>query len=138
MALDIDLGAGAQLVFNTPILVGTMKNTAAVNEGLRRAILAAESRDKGVRVSNIGGWQSAPTLLDWAVPEIATLKEWIDRAVVRLSSLPASAPVKVEYTVYGWANVNRRGDYNQLHNHGEDHWAVVYYVSCGEPSRAIA
>lgn len=133
MALDIDLSSGVQLVFNTPILVGTMKNAAAVNEGLRRAILAAESRDQGVQVSNIGGWQSAPTLLDWPVPEIATLKEWIDQAVVRLSSLPASAPVKVEYTAYGWANVNRRGDYNQLHNHGEDHWAVVYYVSCGEP-----
>ena len=73
MAFDIDLSSGVQLVFDTPILVGTMKNAAAVNEGLRRAILAAASRDRRVQVSNIGGWQSAPTLLDWPVPKIATL-----------------------------------------------------------------
>ncbi len=133
MTLDIDLGSGASLVFNTPILVSAMKNVSAVNEGLRRAILVAEKREEGVQVSNIGGWQSAPTLLDWPVPEITTLKGWIDEAVVRMTSLPASAPITVEYTAYGWANVNRNGDYNRLHNHGEDHWAVVYYVGCGEP-----
>lgn len=133
MALDIELGSGVSLVFTTPILIRKMRDVDTINENLRRAILKAEAEDKGSQFSNVGGWQSAATLLEWPIPEIGTLRGWIEEATIQMSSLPFQAPVSLEYRAGAWANVNRNGDYNRIHSHGEDHWAVVYYVSCGEP-----
>lgn len=133
MALDIELGSGVNLVFSTPLLIRTMPEAEQVNTALRTAVLKAEAADNGVRVSNVGGWQSNATFLRWPVPEIAALKAWVDDAVVHMSRLPFSDAMPVEYSAYGWANVNRNGDYNRVHNHGEDHWACVYYVDCGRP-----
>ena len=41
---------------------------------------------------------------------------------------PASAATP-QYKASAWANVNGHGDYNQLHAHPRNHWAVVYYVA---------
>jgi uncharacterized protein (TIGR02466 family) len=133
MALDVELGAGINLVFCSPLLIRTMSETGQVNAALRAAILEAEAAGSGVKVSNVGGWQSDTTFLQWPVPEIATLRTWINDAVVHMTRLPFSEPVPVEFSAYGWANINRNGDYNRVHNHGEDHWACVYYVDCGQP-----
>jgi uncharacterized protein (TIGR02466 family) len=139
MALDVELGAGVNLVFSTPVLIRTMSDAEPVNAALRAAILKAEATDSSVQVSNVGGWQSDTSFLQWPIPEIATLRTWIDDAVVHMSRLPFSEPAPVEYSAYGWANVNRNGDYNRVHNHGEDHWACVYYVDSGQlaPGRAM-
>ena len=40
-------------------------------------------------------------------------------------------PPRVRYRAYGWANINRPGDYNMLHVHPGNHWSVVYYVATG-------
>ena len=132
MAIDVELGSGVNLVFTTPILMRKMTDAAMVNDKLRRAILKAEAEDKPVAGSSVGGWQSSPNFLDWPIPEIATLKSWIDGAITHLSCLPAGETLKVAYTAHGWANVNRNGSYNRAHNHGDVHWACVYYVECGE------
>ncbi len=132
MSLDIDLGSGVSLIFGTPILIRKPPDADAINGPLRNAILKAEAEDKGVQFSNADGWQSAPTLLEWPVPEIATLSEWIEKATLHMASLPFKEPLTLDYKAYGWANVNRNGHYNTLHNHGEDHWAFVYYVDCGK------
>lgn len=134
MALDVELGSGVNLVFTTPILLRKMTDAAVVNDKLRAAILKAEAEDEPVAGSSVDGWQSVPNFLDWPVPEIATLKSWIDEAITHLASLPAGKPLAVRYRANGWANVNRNGSYNQAHNHGDIHWACVYYVDCGEPA----
>lgn len=131
MPLDIDLGSGVSLLFGTPVLIRKLPDADAMNGPLRSAILKAEAEDKGTQFSNVGGWQSAPTLLEWPVPEIATLRQWIEKATICIAGLPFKEPIRLEYHAYAWANVNRNGDYNTLHNHG-DHWALVYYVACGE------
>jgi uncharacterized protein (TIGR02466 family) len=43
----------------------------------------------------------------------------------------AEPPQRVTYRAYGWANVNRAGDYNMFHLHPGNHWSVVYYVATG-------
>jgi uncharacterized protein (TIGR02466 family) len=36
--------------------------------------------------------------------------------------------------VSGWANLNRKGDYNTVHNHPNALWSGVYYVDPGDNS----
>lgn len=134
MTLDIHLGAGAHLVFNTPILILDKSAEAAeLNQSLRAAILEKERESKGRTISNVGGWQSAADVLEWPLAEIAVLKSWIKEAVEQMCSLPQPEPVETDFEAYAWANVNRNGDYNSAHNHDVAHWAVVYYVSRGQP-----
>lgn len=134
MTLDIHLGAGAHLVFNTPILILDKGAVASeLNQGLRRAILEKERESKGRTISNVGGWQSAADVLEWPIKEIAVFKGWLREAVEQICNLPQPERVEVDFEAYAWANVNRDGDYNSAHNHDVAHWAVVYYVSRGQP-----
>jgi uncharacterized protein (TIGR02466 family) len=122
--------------FGTPILKRAVATAATINVGLERAILARAEQGAGNRISNVGGWQSPPDLLDWPEPEISLLVQEADRAIQQISALPAMLahqpdPPRVRYRAYGWANINRPGDYNMLHLHPNNHWSVVYYVATG-------
>jgi len=125
--------------FGTPILRRGVASAATLNVGLERAILARAQRGAANRISNVGGWQSLPDLLDWPEPEIKLLAGEVDRSIQQISALPAMLahqpdPPKVRYRAYGWANINRPGDYNLLHLHPGNHWSVVYYVAAGIPN----
>ncbi|MFQ5995033.1 MAG: putative 2OG-Fe(II) oxygenase [Acidiferrobacterales bacterium] len=133
MALDVQLESGVNLVFATPVMIRKIADVDLVNSGLRQAILEAEAKDTGLPGSNVGGWQSKPVCLQWPIPEIATLKGWVEDAVVHMACLPNEDATHIEYTAVAWANVIRNGDYNRTHNHGDIHWSCVYYVDCGEP-----
>ncbi len=106
MSLDIDLGSGVSLIFGTPILIRKLPAADAINGPLRDVILKAEAEDKGVQFSNADGWQSAPTLLEWPVPEIATLQGWIEKATLHMASLPFNEPMTLYFNSYGLANFN--------------------------------
>ena len=41
-------------------------------------------------------------------------------------------PNALSWILSAWANVNRRGDFNQLHTHPGATWSGVYYVDHGE------
>jgi len=128
------------VVFGTPISLRTVPGAAAINAGLERAVLDRRARDQGNRISNVGGWQSVPDLMDWPEPEVKLLAQEIDTAVQQIHSLPAQLarqpepPPRVKFTSYGWANVNRSGDYNTLHMHPGNQWSIVYYVATGTPN----
>lgn len=123
--------------FGTPILKRAVGSATAINVGLERAILArAELGAPNRRISNAGGWQSLPDLLDWPEPEIKLLVQEADRSIQQICALPATLahqpdPPRVRYDAYAWANINRPGDYNMLHLHPNNHWSVVYYVATG-------
>src|SRR5579871_137042 len=71
---------------------------------------------------------------------VVQLKTEIDRSMQQINAMPQvlerrNEPAKrVTYQAYGWANVNRSGDYNMLHSHPGCDWSVVYYVATGNPS----
>ncbi|MGE0422738.1 MAG: TIGR02466 family protein [Reyranellaceae bacterium] len=136
--LFVSLGNDLTLLFATPLLRRHMPDAAAINPGLRAAILARAAAEPGVRISNKGGWQSKTDLLDWPLAEIATLKGWIVEAVRAMAALSPElrgrAPGASVFKAYGWANVNRTHDYNLLHIHPDSHWSGVYYVEAGNPS----
>ncbi len=128
------------VVFGTPISIRTVSGAAALNAGLERAILARRARGEANRISNVGGWQSLPDLLEWPEPDVKLLANELDTAIQQISSLPAQlgrrpeAPQRVAFKAYGWANVNQSGHYNTMHMHPGNQWSVVYYVATGRPN----
>ncbi len=135
MSITVGLGEDITLAFGVPLLLRAIPEAAQVNPGLARAILAREAQGKGVSKSNSGGWHSEESLMVWPEPEIQTLRGWIDAAIQRMCRLPyrqSPQAVDIAYRATGWANVNRHGDYNNIHIHSGSHWAVVYYVTVGE------
>ena len=123
--------------FGTPVLLHMASSAVAMNYGLERAVLTRAQRGLANRISNVGGWQSLPDVLDWPEPEIKQLANEMDRAIQQISAMPAilgrqtEPPQRVKYNAYGWANLNQPGDYNMIHLHSGNHWSVVYYVATG-------
>ncbi len=126
-----------EMTFAVPLLARRIHGSEEVNAGLRRIILEKEKAEPGTTKSNFGGWHSTGNLLTWEGEEIAALRGWIGEAVEYMCRLPRrgkpdSKPAAPTYTATAWANVNREGNYNNLHNHPRQHWACVYYVCLGE------
>ena len=102
----------------------------AFHDALSHVILARESADPGLRVSNVQGWHSAPDLMAWNDPPVEPL---VERIRVGADSVGAG-----EMRVHAWANVMRTGAYQLAHRHGDAVWSGVYYVEAGrEPGGEI-
>jgi uncharacterized protein (TIGR02466 family) len=124
----VKLDADLSVMFGTQLFMRKQFLDPVTNAGLEKAVQARATAGPGVRVSNSGGWQSAPDLFDWQEPEVLKLAAELDRAIQQFVSFGQAAPVRLKIRRAGWANVNRAGDYNSLHNHPQQHLAAVYYV----------
>jgi uncharacterized protein (TIGR02466 family) len=60
-------------------------------------------------------------------PAVAWLKVCIDRAVLDYAR-HTGVDYKLEWRLQAWANVNRFGDYHNLHNHPHSWLSGTYYV----------
>lgn len=146
MLLDVPIGDDVLLTYATPILRRLWPNTEAFNAGLKRLILAQEQAHpefgkQGLKSSSAGGWQSDPNVMDWPGPEVEQLRSMMIAGVgqvARLALGPDSGDkrIRLEPQIAAWANINRDGDYNVLHNHPGHHWSGVYYVDGGAPDPA--
>jgi uncharacterized protein (TIGR02466 family) len=58
--------------------------------------------------------------------------EMVEEATLRLYAEFARPPQPMEWTLGAWANINRRGDFNQMHTHPGATWSGIYYVDAGE------
>ncbi len=146
MLLDISLGNGLWLTFGTPLLARQF-DAADLNKALHRILLEREGKHPEMKTgqlnrSNLGGWRSDPDLLTWPEPEIATLKGMIEEGIMQVMQLAGGGkPIRIraDYNLVAWANINRDGNYNVMHNHPQNDWSGVYYVSLGEadPARSL-
>src|SRR5215831_12259708 len=75
--------------FGTPISIRMVADAERINTGLERAILKRRENGRGNRISNVGGWQSLPDLLDWPEAEVKLLMEEVDRSIQLVSGLPS-------------------------------------------------
>lgn len=138
MALDLSISADLGLVFATPLCVRRIPEADALNAGLARLILGWRETARSETISNVGGWQSPPTLFQRPEPEIRQLRAHVDATVHALMAMPSMVdgkkppPAIPQYKAGAWANVNGHGDYNHLHAHPRNHWAIVYYVAVGD------
>jgi uncharacterized protein (TIGR02466 family) len=125
-------------VFATPFIRHLWADTAELNDGLRRTILAYEREHKAGRAkSNVGGWQSEAGQLEWCGDAGKTLVRYMfalaDEATRQLLSEYTPNPPRMQWKLDAWVNVNRPGDFNRTHAHPGATWSGTYYVDPGAP-----
>jgi len=127
-------------LFPTPFLYYVWDDSEALNEELRRRILAHERANRGISKTNVGGWHSETGTLEWCGEAGKTLLsrmfEAANHATARMAadlrvSLPTSDDLK--WTLQAWANISRPGAFNKPHTHGGATWSGTYYVDPGDP-----
>jgi uncharacterized protein (TIGR02466 family) len=124
------VGGQFRLLFGTPVVLGRFDDAGPLNAALEQQILSKREADKGLTLSNRGGWQSTHDFVRWSGESGQTI---INRAcelanahVTRVDGAPP------RWTVDAWANVSGPGAFNMPHVHGGTFWAAVYYVRVGQ------
>ncbi len=122
-----------QTMFGTPVLVKPNAGSPEMNAGLIDFLNDLKRRDPKLRKtsrSGIGGWRTSDAILDAEVPAIQELKGVITTAIGQVLATADHRLCKgVVNRLYGWANINRSGDYNTIHSHPTSHWSGIYYVA---------
>lgn len=125
--------AQLEYIFPTPILRYVLRDAQGLNAQLREIILERECAVGSVSKSNQGGWQSRPDFFQWDHPAIGALAALVRTAVnLATQSIRVPSARRLEFRLYGWAAVNRRGDYNTAHVHPHATWSGTYYVDAGD------
>ena len=118
-------------LFATPVAVVVLPEAETLNAKLRQTILAHETEHAGTEHSNLGGWQSTWDLLDWGGAETQTIVGHAKQLANRLTADRQGRPVRLDWRVNAWANVNRSGHGNEFHTHPGAYWSGTYYVDDG-------
>jgi uncharacterized protein (TIGR02466 family) len=115
-------------LFPTPVYKAFL--TDCDNSKLVEFIESTKNVDKGVQVSNIGGWHSNDIS---KCEEISSLK---DRILEHAKNLASQMGTKVSEVFHVWANVNGYKDFNEQHTHAgyPCKFSGVYYVKVPENS----
>ena len=99
------------------------------NEDFTSWILGVKEKEKSVKKSNRGGWQS-----DLYKPD-GEFKPLVNEIVEFCKHLPLD--IKEIRIPQLWVNVNKKGDHNIIHQHGAYHLAGTYYVKVPKNSGHI-
>ncbi|MFQ5783981.1 MAG: TIGR02466 family protein [Alphaproteobacteria bacterium] len=132
----VPLGEHTMMLFATPIVTYVWPDSDALNQALKDLILAAEKKEPGIAQSNVGGWHSENGFFGRDADCVRTLQDRVRRVAVEMTRTAIARPgrrFRAQYRVDGWANVMRSGNYHNVHNHPNNLWSGVYYVSAGEP-----
>ena len=118
--------------FPTPVALVGLANAERLNADLKRIVLEREAQDTdGTEHSNLGGWQSDWELADWGGTPAQVLLQAARAAADRLTGNRMGQPVKVDWKMNAWANINRTGHANEFHTHPGAYWSGAYYVEDG-------
>jgi len=132
LEIEFDAREDVRAAFPTPIGRFRLPNAAELNPELERIILERERAEAGIQKSNIGGWHSGTDLHEWPEIQQTDFIDSLQSALTRMIALGArSDRFDFQCRLTAWANVNRRGTANAVHNHSLSHWSGVYYVRIG-------
>lgn len=101
------------------------------NVHLRALVLANESAREQMTTDYL-----RENLLALDHPAVQWLRQCINKTVGDYLERQGIA-YPVNWTLQGWANVNRFGDYHDLHNHPHSYLSGTYYVSVPTPDRQV-
>jgi len=118
-------------LFASPAFVTRLENAAALNAQLRETILNREALDKGLNLSNAGGWHSGLDFLQWGGPALKEVLLTAGRLAKSLTRDRKGRGANLRWQVECWANVNRRQQANKRHTHPGCFWSGTYYVDAG-------
>lgn len=123
-------------LFPTPFVVATFPADLAqrINGQLAPMILKKAETEPSACITNIGGWQSNTRIVEWGGEPVTTVVEALKDLIGQITlDLHAKAfQSNVNWKVYGWANVNRKGHLNVFHTHPGAYWSACYYVQAEE------
>jgi len=117
-------------LFATPVTIDELADAADLNSELEATILERMRGDPGVRLSNLGGWQSKHDLTAWS----GDAGQRVIRHAAALATANTTAPggAGMSWSIDAWANVSGGSASNRVHVHGGSYWSAVYYVAVGE------
>lgn len=126
-------------LFATPFVIDRLQSAEGI-AALRAAILAEKARDDaGVQISNLGGWHSATTMLDWGGEAARALAH---KAMTMADEVTGHAnpeqASQYSWVPEMWANVSGAGNANQYHTHPGSFWSAVAYIDDGYEGSADA
>lgn len=125
-------GPQAASLFDTPVIVDQMPGAAELNAELKRLILERQAEDKGIDISNVGGWHSDVDMLRWGGEPAMRLLERVIAAVDQFTvDIKSTGEPRYKWFPEMWANVSPPGASNQYHTHPGAFWSAVYYVDDG-------
>ena len=99
------------------------------NEDFTGWILGKMEKEQTVRKSNRGGWQSELQKPDG---EFLPLVKEIDEFCKNIN-----LGITETFIPQLWVNVNKKGDWNTIHQHGQYHLSGTYYVKVPKDSGRI-
>jgi uncharacterized protein (TIGR02466 family) len=117
--------------FPTPVVIAQTPMDGEENSRLAKTILAHEKETPGVTFSNLSGWQSADDFDQWGGKEGMKGLGIAHSIADRLTGDRAGKPVKVNWRINAWANVNRTSHANDFHAHPGSFLSGCYYVDDG-------
>lgn len=117
-------------LFPTPVFSQVLPGHEALDRELAEIILARRAAERGVTISNVGGWQSANDMLRWGGAAAHRLAASAI-AVADAATVPVPGATRPVWQPEMWANVNDPGDSNQTHWHPGSYLSAVYYVDNG-------
>lgn len=127
-------------LFSSPVLTHLWSDGATLNEVLSQSILDHEQKNAGVELTNFGGWHSEAGKLEFCgeagIKLIGHFHEMVGEATRRLYGQFGRTAQAINWSFSAWANVNRAGNFNQVHTHPGATWSGVYYVDHGEENEA--
>ena len=100
------------------------------NEDFTSWILGVKEKEQSVRKSNRGGWQS-----ELYKPDNEMFKPLINEIKEFCVHLPLN--IKKVHVEQLWVNVNKKSDWNIIHQHGQYHLSGTYYVKVPKDSGRI-
>jgi uncharacterized protein (TIGR02466 family) len=128
--------AGSGLLFGTPVMEFLWPDATELNPMLRKSILEHARANPGTQQTNVGGWHSENGKLEFCGEAgerlVRHMFEMTEEATRRVYAEQGRSPEKFSWSLTAWANVNRRGNYNNMHTHPTATWSGVYYVDHGE------
>lgn len=114
--------AGIHTLWPTIVLNRTVPSHDQANQALLELILACEEQHAGMTTDYLN-----TNLLVVEHPAIGWLRECINITVTDYFA-HLKMDYAIDWSLQGWANVNRFGDYHDPHNHPHAYLSGTYYV----------
>ena len=125
-------------LFGSPLFAHKWEDSEALNNELKSTILDHQLKVQGLSRTNVGGWHSEIGKLDFCGTAGSTLVQRMNamtnEATGRVLREYGHQPRGFNWSLHAWANVNRKGNFNQTHTHPGATWSGTYYVDTGTGS----
>jgi uncharacterized protein (TIGR02466 family) len=120
-----------QGLFATPVAAIMLPGFEERNAVLTEIVLRRRETYPTLDASNNGGWHSTRDFAEWGGRHGRDLIARARSAVTQLTRDREGNPVKPNWIVEAWANVNQAHSSNACHYHPGAFWSASYYVADG-------